>query len=98
MFFFFFFNFCFTAIPLQDFYHIRDASRGRQCSMTQLAIHKISGGLLSHPLEQAVKVSVSFLSKAENTLRLNEAQGSVLGSPTSTEVVPLLYKWDQPLQ
>lgn len=59
--FFFFFNFCFTAIPLQDFYHIHDASRGKQCSMTQLAIHKISGDLLSHPLEQTVKVSTSFL-------------------------------------
>ena len=60
-FFFFFLNFCFTAVPLQDFYHIHDASRGRHCSMTQLAIHKISGDLLSHPLEQTVKVSTSFL-------------------------------------
>lgn len=58
---FFFLNFCFTAIPLQDFYHIHDASTGRQCSVTQPAIHKISGDLLSHPLEQTVKISTSFL-------------------------------------
>lgn len=58
---FFFSNFCFAAIPLQDFYHICDARRGRQCSVTELAIHKISGDLLSHPLEEMMKISIKFL-------------------------------------
>lgn len=102
---FFFFNFCFTAIPLQDFYHIHDASKGRQCSVTQLAIHKISGDLLSHPLEQTVKISTSFLfsswkySETEQGTGLSKLTVQPKGAHCSVrrEIFPLFYKLKQSL-